>query len=466
MFTLMLVDDEYMILKGIPKLLDWTSLHVKIVKTERSPLAALDYLRQNKVDILLSDMNMDELPGTKFLPAVRKIQPNIQIIVLSGYEDFSYAKTSLEQGAIDYLDKPVDPDELEETVKKAEGQIIKARDIKNQATLAKRIKVRDVLRGRRSIKDLDTKYHDFYLIALLKPQDKVRSKLMQLKYVLGYQEDKAVIYTIIPKTSIYLERLNHELLPLVSNEIVLSVASEENIMAFGRKLQKKAEQVLFYQNSQKIIKLDQDFALIKVAELVSALDIKKMTDKEFQDFIRQSFSDLGTHNNSIKDAKYFSRLLLMKIYGEHHEMDSDFATLIAEVEDSSDVQRLMEILVKFFKAHRRSQKKYPGVVAQAIKYLETNYSDELTLKKVAAVLHLNAVYLGALFKKSVGQSFARYLNNYRIAKSIELMSNTDKNINEIAVQVGYINVNYFFRIFKKQTQMAPSEYRRMIKQKG
>lgn len=114
----MIVDDEYMILRGMSKIVDWEALDVKIVKEERSPLEALAYLKEHPVDILISDMNMDELEGTKFLPMVKKLQPDIQIIVLSGYNDFEYAKISLEQGVIDYLNKPVDPDELEEVIEK------------------------------------------------------------------------------------------------------------------------------------------------------------------------------------------------------------------------------------------------------------------------------------------------------------------------------------------------------------
>ena len=51
MNTLMLVDDEYMILKGIPKLLDWSEINIEIVKAEKSPLAALEFLKNNPVDL-------------------------------------------------------------------------------------------------------------------------------------------------------------------------------------------------------------------------------------------------------------------------------------------------------------------------------------------------------------------------------------------------------------------------------
>ena len=65
----------------------------------------------------------------------------------------------------------------------------------------------------------------------------------------------------------------------------------------------------------------------------------------------------------------------------------------------------------------------------------------------------------------MGQIFAKYLNCYRIYRSIEIMSNSHYDINEISEMVGYRNNNYFFRVFKEQTKMAPSEYRKMVIEK-
>lgn len=66
MRKVMLVDDEYMLLRGLKLLIDWESLGLEIVNTEQNPSLALKYLQDNDIDILISDMNMPEMPGPEF----------------------------------------------------------------------------------------------------------------------------------------------------------------------------------------------------------------------------------------------------------------------------------------------------------------------------------------------------------------------------------------------------------------
>lgn len=106
-------------------------------------------------------------------------------------------------------------------------------------------------------------------------------------------------------------------------------------------------------------------------------------------------------------------------------------------------------------------KRYSFNITRVLEIIEKDYSQPLTLIDIADKLHLNSVYLGALFKQEVGASFAKYLNEWRIAQAIELLQKTDEDINQIAVQVGYQNSSYFFRIFKQHTKMSPKEYRAM-----
>lgn len=466
MYTLMLVDDEYMILKGIPQLLDWADLDIKIVKAERSPLAALDYLKDNQVDILLSDMNMAELSGTKFLPAVKQIQPQIQIVVLSGYEDFSYAKTGLEQGVVDYLNKPVDPDELEEAMEKAKARIKKAKQIAHQSDLANQTRVRDVLRGRVSLSELGNVSEQYYLLALIKPGEQVRQFLAKFSFVLGYQEEKDIIYVILPTEKEDLQSLTDQLLPLVAHEIVSQSFTEEQVTKVATSIKKRAMEINFYDCETKQLSLSKNSKPLRVAELVSDFNDRDWTSEQFEHFLRKNMAELSQHGNEIQDAKYFCRLVLMRIYGKQHKVDLDFAAKIAKIEDATSANELVSYLLSLFVEYQKSQQKYPEAVEQVLSYVKENYMQELSLKKVAEVLHMSSVYLGAIFKKNIGESFAQYLNNYRVARSIELMTETHQNINEIALAVGYQNTNYFFRVFKEQTKMAPSEYRRMVVEKN
>ncbi|OPZ93056.1 MAG: HTH-type transcriptional regulator YesS [Firmicutes bacterium ADurb.Bin419] len=99
------------------------------------------------------------------------------------------------------------------------------------------------------------------------------------------------------------------------------------------------------------------------------------------------------------------------------------------------------------------------MIRRILNYLETNYSNDISLKTLAIELNTNANYLGQLFKEETGEYFSDYLNMIRINKAKELLRNTDKNTKDISNDVGYKDVNYFYRTFKKFIGVPPSEYR-------
>lgn len=98
---------------------------------------------------------------------------------------------------------------------------------------------------------------------------------------------------------------------------------------------------------------------------------------------------------------------------------------------------------------------------QAIqKYVQEYYSRDLHLSQLAGLYFLNPDYLCRLFHKETGTSFSEYVNNMRLEKAKHLLEMTPDDIMSIATQVGFANVTYFNRLFKRQTGMTPKEYRR------
>lgn len=464
MNTMMLVDDEYMILRGIPKLIDWSELNVEIVKAEKSPLAALKYLKEHHIDILLSDMNMAELPGTQFLPKVKELQPDIQIIVLSGYEDFSYAKASLEQGVIDYLNKPIDPDELEDAIEKAQSKLKRTQhDIK----VAKRLALDDVLSGRVKLSEIDESQSYLYLVGIWQVDEKIRTIIAESQNVLGYQDDGKFMYILLKGNRAELTNLSKSILPLIKNEVYTQLSTDEDLNEKFQNLKKRLNEVNFYQIQKKKLTLNKNCKVtLQVSELVSKINFSNFSAVTFDKYLRETFDELGRNGYSVADGKYFARLILMKLYGKKQKIDLDFSEILARVENSTTVDELIKIIMVFFRKYHIQVKNYPDLVNETLLYLDQNYMEDLTLKKVADVLHVNSVYLGSIFKKNLNQSFAKYLNNYRIAKAIALITATNQDINEISNKVGYNNSNYFFRVFKDQTSMSPTEYRRMVKKQN
>jgi two-component system response regulator YesN len=99
----------------------------------------------------------------------------------------------------------------------------------------------------------------------------------------------------------------------------------------------------------------------------------------------------------------------------------------------------------------------PNIVRETIAYIEKNYAAGLSLKLIAYLHHVNAAYLGQVFKKEVGQSFVHYVNAFRIQKARELLADTPLKIHQVARKVGFSDSHYFLRIFKKHTGLRPSD---------
>jgi AraC-like DNA-binding protein/mannose-6-phosphate isomerase-like protein (cupin superfamily) len=97
------------------------------------------------------------------------------------------------------------------------------------------------------------------------------------------------------------------------------------------------------------------------------------------------------------------------------------------------------------------------------KFLEMNFKQQVTTKEAASILGMSESNFRRQFKKSTGQSFVIYLNNFRIAKAQEMLLNSDIPISEIGQEIGFCDQSYFGMIFRKFTGLTPLQYRSKIK---
>lgn len=98
-------------------------------------------------------------------------------------------------------------------------------------------------------------------------------------------------------------------------------------------------------------------------------------------------------------------------------------------------------------------------VNHAIKYIEKNYAQEISIDSVCKELNVNKCYFCSVFKKEVGCTFINYLNNYKIDKSKDLLKNPNISLLDVSLSVGYNNQSYFSTVFKKITSKTPLEFR-------
>jgi len=126
---LLLADDEWIIRDGIANKIDWSAMNIDIVGAVENGLDALAILKREGVDILVTDIRMPQMDGIRLAEEARKLQPNIKIVILSGYEEFAFAKRALELSVLKYLLKPFTRKELEAAVLEAKGEVETLRQV-------------------------------------------------------------------------------------------------------------------------------------------------------------------------------------------------------------------------------------------------------------------------------------------------------------------------------------------------
>lgn len=131
---IMIVEDEQLILEGLQHIIDWQSLGLEVRHTAQDGAEALSYFRQDPVDIILSDINMPEMDGLTLLREIRSIDKRVRCILLTGYDEFEYAKKAIVLDVEEYILKPVDEELLEATLLKTKDKLIAA-DLEEKNTI-------------------------------------------------------------------------------------------------------------------------------------------------------------------------------------------------------------------------------------------------------------------------------------------------------------------------------------------
>ena len=102
-------------------------------------------------------------------------------------------------------------------------------------------------------------------------------------------------------------------------------------------------------------------------------------------------------------------------------------------------------------------------IENVLNYIREHFCEDLTLSDIAEEVFLNPIYISRLIKEQTGKNYTDILMELRIGKAVELLKNTDLYVYEIAEKVGYHNLKYFYKIFKKVSGNSPNDYRQRPK---
>ena len=123
MWRVLVADDEKLICRLVQALVDWEALDMKVEATAENGLEALRLIEECHPDILITDIRMPGCNGLELIKQAKEIRPDLEIVIISGYAHFEYAQNAMTYGVGNYILKPINQQELQETLVKIRGRL-------------------------------------------------------------------------------------------------------------------------------------------------------------------------------------------------------------------------------------------------------------------------------------------------------------------------------------------------------
>lgn len=516
MYKVMIADDEKWILTGLKQIIDWESLSLKIIHTATNGEEALQKFSQEPVDIVVTDINMPKLNGLELLKQLKEINNNTKFIILSGYDEFAYAKEAIKIGVEGYVLKPFDETEIEDLLKNCIEKL-KNKDIVLDTPKTKALvklvtgslnycenTIGTKILNKEEINTIGNKIlnKEVYSLCILKTNQNDmtdREILNIIDYISAYKSNFEIevfcnnsdefiilngwtIYTDEQEILSYYAKLQTLLATDLNIETFIAVGEITSDIWNINKQYNIAKSLLIYQ----IIKGFDTIATVDLLDKRKNEEVNVDISKLHKFIIEQNKNEASRYiediiMNNVKQGNISPDYLYhvcIKIAILLDEVIRDFGiknmpsihilrSLIEQIYKADNISILTQLLIQqtreIMDIIGNDNSKYTPIIQQVIGYTHEHYQQDLNLTILAEKYNMNSSYLGRLFLKEVGCTFAQYLNQIKNNKAKELLLNTNMKINDISKSVGYYEISYFYRKFKKYYGVSPAVFREMKK---
>ena len=501
MFKILIVDDEFIEREGIIFLIKKFSFDFDIKECSDGE-EALEYLKKNSVDVLLTDVRMPFMDGIELSQNAKLIYPDLKIIIFSGFGEFEYAKRAISLGVNDYILKPISQAEFKKTIESVIekiGQENKEKQAKEWRNFTEKEHVLlkvisgipiESIRERFSL-DNYTDFVNKYKRMILMEFDKDFFNNHQefIKEILDDFQDKADYLNLNPYQGIFffyefidetvLENTCTKIHNVISEKYgvdcyfsISNLITSPSIISEEYSNMEHIMEQRFFVSDKYIFSKKVEMTLESTDEKFDSTILKNIEHHiKVKDFCSlKSSVDLLIKKFSAQSdfSQIYVKFILSNIYRnicnemkEANEIDLDGE--IDKIYSSRTIQEIRDILNNVIdnmeKQFSKESFNHRHEIELVKSYIYENYGKDLSLAILAEYVYMAPSYLSSMFKKETSMGINVFIKNYRMEKAKDMLENTNIRIKDIGNIVGYSNTSYFCQSFKEFYGLTPEKYR-------
>ncbi|MBN2897176.1 MAG: response regulator [Clostridia bacterium] len=523
MVRVLIADDEYLVLDFIKFIIENNLPSFEVVGTAQSGREAIEKAITLNPDVILMDIRIPGINGIEAIKQIKERGVRSEVVIISAYEYFDYAKEAVKLNVFEYLLKPLNKKKVVDTLLALEGKINNDRE-----TIQKQIFMREKMERllphmegqfvhTQLFSDGDISNLGFYeelfhmkldqgyvIVGTLSggndmTEEGIRDTLERQKFfdIFGItlkqmttclvgppMLDRIIAYVAVEDGLDALEarkqaidigtRLAQKLKKSVLADFRIGVGSLHGIGNFSKSCSEAYSAAAIASNGHMIH--FEDLALKKMQserfpKSKEQLMLQKAIAGDVNGTVRHLEDIMVWMAVNYKDDVDKIKASMVELYiqvkrhlPEGEWFDYDFISSLLKINDKSELEYIFVSKIRSLieQINQERDQEMNSLIAKAVDFIKENYNQNITLDDVAKEINMSYHYFSKLFKTSTGKKFSDFIMDLRIEEAKRLLLNPEKSIKDICYEIGYNDPNYFSKIFRKVTGKAPTEFRQKM----
>lgn len=498
MYDALIVEDSKPILRNIQNLLGSLELPVRIAATAANGEEALEYLKRQPIQILLTDIRMPKMDGLTLIEEAKRINPLLKVVLISGYSDFEYTRKALNLQVFDYLLKPVERLQLKEVMDRVLEQLGAQTD--RDAEMLKEI-VGPGDQAEFQLAEPLRHYGRLVLVISRQPftawTEKWRCDELQTGLHVMFQPYACQVFptrgpehflVLVQGTaqerysSLYelLESARHQ---LEDRGILVSIGGQREPTEPGQLTElyyRIADLLKEQQRTGRGVAIDTGAALSRLrsgdGQLFPALSagftelIRGRRKEQFRLRLAEQLAKWESDGVHLVELERFVGLLvdtfsLLSAAEQDSEARLDLEADARKLFEADSYRGFADGLIEWsgrcfdmLSAHHR--KSGEALFRQMDEFVRMNMYSQLSINDVALKFHVSPSYISRIIKRFTQSTFVQYYTGLKIKEACQLMeSRPDMKVKELSDALSFSDQHYFSKVFKEYTGFSPTEYK-------